>query len=170
MTQTGEPILARHTDVVRESECELRITRTFNAPAHLVFEAWSNPELLMRWWTPKSLGITFISCEADVRTGGTYRFVFGHPAFDQPMTFFGRYVEVTPPTRIVWTNEESEEGSVTTVTFTESDGTTLLVLSDRYPSREALDEAIASGSTGAYPEQFEELEALLATLGTGGTR
>ena len=163
-------MVARHTDVVRQSETELRITRTFNAPPHLVFEAWTKPELLMRWWAPKSLGITFISCEADVRTGGTYRFVFGHPAFDQPMAFFGRYVEVTPPSRIVWTNEESEQGSVTTVTLTEQNGTTLLVLSDRYPSSEALDEAIASGSTGAYPEQFEELDTVLATLDTGEVR
>ena len=153
-----------HTDVNRQSERELVITRIFDGPAELVFEAWSKPELLMRWWAPKSFGITFLSCEADVRTGGSYRFVFGHPASDQPMAFFGRYIEVTPPTRIVWTNEEGEEGSVTTVTFTEKDGKTHLVLSDRYPSRDALDAAIESGSQGAYPEQFEALDALLSAL------
>lgn len=149
----------------RRSECELVVTRSFDGPARLVFEAWTTPELLMRWWVPKSIGITFISCEADVRTGGTYRFVFGHPASDQPMAFFGRYLEVVPNARIVWTNEESEGGSVTTVTFEEKDGRTLLVLHDRYPSKAALDEAITSGSNGAWPEQFDALDALIAALG-----
>lgn len=164
-TKMTDPIPGQYrTDVNRQSERELVITRTFNGPAQLVFEAWTKPDLLMRWWAPKSFGITFLSCEADVRTGGSYRFVFGHPASDQPMAFFGRYIEVTPPTRIVWTNEEGEEGSVTTVTFTERDGKTHLVLSDRYPSRDALDAAIESGSQGAYPEQFEALDALLSAL------
>ncbi len=164
-TKMTDPIPGQNrTDVNRRSESELVITRTFDGPAQLVFEAWTRPELLMRWWAPKSFGITFLSCEADVRTGGSYRFVFGHPASDQPMAFFGRYIEVTPPTRIVWTNEEGEEGSVTTVTFTERDGKTHLVLSDRYPSKDALDAAIESGSQGAYPEQFEALDALLSAL------
>src|SRR5690606_36277096 len=118
------------TAVTRQSERELIITRTFHAPARLVFDAWSKPELLMRWWAPKSFGITFISCGADVRTGGNYRFTFGHPDFDQPMALFGRYLEVIPGEKIVWTNEEGEEGSVTTVTLTEKDGRTELVLSD----------------------------------------
>lgn len=155
----------RETEVTRRSDRELVITRTFDAPPHLVFKAWSTPELLMRWWAPKSFGISFLSCEADVRTGGTYRFVFGHPASEQPMAFHGRYIEVVPNSRIVWTNEEAEEGSVTTVTLREEDGGTLLVLSDLYPSREALDAAIESGSQGAYPEQFEALDVLLADLG-----
>ena len=154
------------TTTERSSDRELVVTRTFNGPARLVFRAWTTPELMMRWWAPKSFGITFVSCEADVRTGGTYRFVFGHPASDQPMAFFGRYLEVTPPTRIVWTNEEGEEGSVTTVTLTEKNGGTLLVLSDLYPSKEALDAAIESGSQGAYPEQFEALDTLLSALHT----
>lgn len=164
-TEGNDPGPAKNrTDVARQSERELVITRIFDGPVHLVFEAWTKPELLMRWWAPKSFGITFLSCEADVRTGGTYRFVFGHPASDQPMAFFGRYIEVIPPTRIVWTNEESDEGSVTTVTLTEKDGKTHLVLSDLFPSKEALDAAIESGSQGAYPEQFEELDTLLAAL------
>lgn len=149
----------------RRSERELVVTRTFDGPARIVFEAWTKPELLMRWWAPKSFGITFISCEADVRTGGSYRFVFGHPASDQPMAFFGRYLEVKPHTRLVWTNEESEGGAVTTVTFEEKDGKTLLVLHDLYPSKDALDEAIASGNVSGYGEQFEELDELLAALG-----
>ena len=154
------------TTVERKSEREIVVTRTFNGPAHIVFEAWTKPELLKRWWTPPSFGISFVSCDADVRTGGTYRFVFGHPDFEQPMAFFGRYIEVTPPSRIVWTNEESGEGPVSTVTFEEKDGKTLLVLSEVYPSKEALDDAIASGSTGTSgaPEQFELLDELLVTL------
>lgn len=152
------------TTVERKSERELVITRTLNGPARIVFEAWTKPELLKRWWTPKSLGISFLSCEADVRTGGTYRFVFGHPAFDQPMAFFGTYVEVTPYSRIVWTNEESPDGALSTVTFEETGGRTLLVLHELYPSKQALDDAIANGSPSAAPEQFEALDEVLATL------
>lgn len=154
------------TTVERESERALVVTRTFNGPAHIVFEAWTNPELLQRWWAPKSFGISFISCEADVRTGGTYRLVLSHPAFEQPMAFFGRYIEVTPHSRIVWTNEESADGPITTVTFEEKDGKTLLVLHELYPSKQALDDAIASGSTGTggAGEQFELLDELLLTL------
>lgn len=154
------------TTVERKSERELVVTRTFNAPAHIVYEAWTKPELLKRWWTPKSFGMTFASCEADVRTGGTYRFVFSHPDFPQPMAFFGRYIEVTPNSRIVWTNEESADAVVTTVTFEEKGNTTLLVLRELYTSKQALDDAISSGSsaTAAAPEQFEELDKLLVTL------
>ncbi len=156
---------AKPTRVERTTERELVVTRTFNGPARLVFEAWTTPELLKRWWAPKSYGISFLSCEADVRAGGAYRFVFGHPAAEQPMTFFGRYIEVTPPTRLVWTNEESGEGAITTVTFTEKDGVTTVVMHDLYPSKDALDAAIASGSTGGSAEQFAQLDALLVTLG-----
>jgi uncharacterized protein YndB with AHSA1/START domain len=151
------------THAERISDHELVATRSFNAPARLVFKAWTTPEMVMQWWTPKSFGITFLSCEIDARTGGSYRFVFSHPDFDQPMVFFGRYIEVIPPTRIVWTNEEEADGAVTTVTFDEKDGQTRVKVHDLYPSKEALDAAIASGSTGAWPEQFEELDALLTT-------
>jgi uncharacterized protein YndB with AHSA1/START domain len=154
------------TTVERQSEREMVVTRTFNGPAHIVFEAWTKPELLKRWWTPPSFGISFVSCEADVRTGGAYRFVFSHPDFEQPMAFFGRYIEVTPHSRIVWTNEEGEDGPVSTVTLEERDGKTLLVLTELYPSKQALDDAIASGSSGTSgaPEQFELLDELLVAL------
>ena len=155
------------TTVERTSDRELVTTRTLNAPARLVFEAWTRPDLIMRWWAPESFGITFLSCETDVRTGGSYRYVFGHPASEQPMAFFGRYIEVTPPSRLVWTNEEEADGAVTTVTFEELDGMTRVVVHDLYPSKEALDGAIASGGTGAWPEQFEALDGVLATLGGG---
>jgi len=154
------------TTIERKSDREIVVTRTFNGPARIVFEAWTNPELLKRWWAPKSYGLSFLSCEADVRAGGTYRFVFGHTASDQPMAFFGRYIEVTPHTRLVWTNDEGGDGgAVTTVTFEERGGETLVVMRDLYPSKEALDAAIASGSTGGMGETFEQLGELLVTLG-----
>src|SRR5499427_483281 len=155
------------TTAERKSERELVVTRTFNGPARIVFEAWTRPELLKRWWAPTSFGVAFISCEADVRTGGTYRFVFSHPASEQPMAFFGRYIEVTPRSRLVWTNDEGGEGgAVTTVTFEERGAETLVVMHDLYPSKEALDGAIASGSTGGgFSETFEQLDELLVTLG-----
>ncbi len=156
------------TTVERKSERELVVTRTFNGPAHIVFSAWTKPELLKRWWIPKSCGASFLSCDADVRTGGTYRFGFGHPSSEQPMAFFGKYVEVIPPSRLVWTNEEGGEGgAVTTVTFEERGGETLVVMRDLYPSKKALDDAIASGSTSGSGEQFEQLDELLVTLEAG---
>ena len=148
----------------RKSDTELVVTRTFNAPPRIVFEAWTKPELLLKWWAPKSFGVSFLSCEADVRAGGTYRFVFAHPASKEPMAFFGRYLEVSPHSRLVWTNDEGGEGgAVTTVTFDEKGGKTLLIMHDRYPSKEALDAAIASGSTNGG-ETFEQLDALLVGL------
>lgn len=152
------------TTVERKSDRELVITRTFNAPAHILFEAWTTPELIKRWWTPESFGMTFDSCEMDARTGGTYRFVFSHPGFEQPMAFFGRYVEVTPYSRIVWTNEESADGAVSTVTFEENGGKTIQVLHELYPSKQALDDALESGSPGAAGEQYALLDEVLATL------
>jgi len=160
--------MKNRTTVERKSERELVVTRTFNAPARVVFEAWTQPELLKRWWAPKSTGMTLLSCEADVRVGGRYRFEFGH-GDSQSMVFFGRYVEVTPHSRLVWTNEESDDGAVTTVTFEEQGGKTLLVLHERYPSKEALDGAIA-GMEGGMPEQFGQLDELLVTLGASGGR
>jgi len=159
--------MKNRTTSERKSERELVVTRLFDGPAHIVFEAWTRPDLLQRWWVPKSFGASFLSCEADVRTGGAYRFVFSHADFEQPVAFFGKYLEVTPNARLVWTNEESDEGAVTTVTFEETGGKTLIVMHDLYPSKEALDKAIASGSTsGTWEEQFEQLDELLVASGT----
>jgi uncharacterized protein YndB with AHSA1/START domain len=155
--------MKNRTTAERKSERELVVTRTFNGPARIVFEAWTRPELLKRWWAPKSTGVSLLSCEADVRVGGTYRFVFGHDA-SKPMAFFGRYIEVTPHSRLVWTNEESDQGAVTTVTFEEKGGKTLLVMHELYPSKEALDGALA-GMEGGMHETFEQLDELLVTLG-----
>ena len=150
------------TIVERKSERELVVTRTFNAPARIVFEAWTKPELMKLWWAPKSMGVPLVSCEMDVRAGGMYRLEFGRDAATSS-SFFGKYIEVTPPSRLVWTNDESEDAAVTTVTFEEKDGQTLLVLHELYPSKEALDEAIIGMDEG-MPEQFGQLDELLATL------
>ena len=150
------------TDAERTSDRELVVTRTFDAPARIVYEAWTRPELFQRWWAPKSHDVVIVSCELDVRVGGGYRLVM-RQGDSQPMAFFGRYLEVTPPSRLVWTNEESGEGgAITTVTFEEKGGKTRLVIHDLYASKEALDAAIASGSTCGMDETLAQLEALLA--------
>ena len=153
--------MKNQTTSERKSDRELVTTRTFDGPARFVFEAWTTPELFKRWWLPKSTGMSLLSCEMDVRVGGGYRLEFDL-GDSKSMAFFGRYLEVTPCSRLVWTNEESDDGAVTTVTFEEKDGRTLLVLQDLYPSKEALDEAVSSGSTGGFDEQFEQLDELLA--------
>ena len=158
----GSPAATNRTAVERKSDRELVVTRTFDAPARIVFEAWSKPELFQLWWIPKSVELTLLSCDMDVRTGGTYRLVFSHPASDQPMVFFGTYREAVPQKRIVWTNEESDEGAVTTVTFEEDAGKTRVTLHEIYPTTAALDDALA-GSAEGLPEQFAQLDALLAT-------
>jgi uncharacterized protein YndB with AHSA1/START domain len=160
------------TAAERTSEREVVVTRTFNAPARVIFDAWTKPELLKRWWTPKSYGMSFVSCEIDLRTGGAYRFVFSHPDFERPMAFFGRYLEVTPPSRLVWTNEEAgEDGQITTVTFEERGGQTLVVLHELYPSKEALDGAVASGATSGFSdEMFDQLDELLLSRGASAER
>ena len=155
---------ANDTIVDRTSERELVVSRTVNGPAHLVFEAWTKPELFERWWVPESFPISLLSCEMDARVGGGYRLVFGYEG--STMEFFGRYLEVTPPARLVWTNDEADGEQVTTVTFEETDGRTRLVMHDLYPSKEALDGAIASGSTSGMPEVLAQLDRLLVTLGT----
>ncbi len=150
------------TTVERKSDRELIVTRTINGPARIVFQAWTTPELLKQWWVPKSFGVTLVSCEADVRVGGQYRFVFAHGG--STMAFFGKYLEVTPNARLVWTNEEAPDGPVTTLTLEEKGGKTLVVLHDLYPSKEALDAAMASGEKSGMSETFDQLEALLVTL------
>jgi uncharacterized protein YndB with AHSA1/START domain len=161
-TTESEVAMKSQTTVERTSERELVVTRTINGPARLVFEAWTKPELFRQWWVPKSLGMSLLSCEMDVRVGGGYRLEFAHG--DAPMAFFGTYNEVTPQSRLVWTNEESDEGSVTTVTFVEQGDKTLLVMHELYPSKEALD-AAGTGAADAMGESFEQLDELLVTLG-----
>ena len=160
----GKPGSAKsRTTVERTSDREVIVTRTVNGPARLVFEAFTRAELFRRWWVPKSLGMTLLSCEIDARVGGRYRLVFDHSP--EPVAFFGTYVEVTPHSRLAWTNEEGGEGgAVTTVTFEEKAGATLVVLRERYPSKEALD-AAGTGATDAMSETFDQLDELLVALG-----
>ena len=152
--------MKNRTTVARKSDREQVVTRVFDCPARIVFDAWTRPELLMRWWAPKSTGVALVSCEADVRVGGSYRFEFAHGAAGGTMAFFGRYLEVTPPSRLVWTNEESDQAPVSTLTLEEKGGKTLLVLHEVYPSKEALDDALV-GMESCMPEQFEQLDELL---------
>jgi uncharacterized protein YndB with AHSA1/START domain len=159
----SEPTMQNRTMVERKSDREMVITRTFDAPARIVFEAWTKPELFMRWWAPKSMGVPLLSCEMDVRAGGKYRLEFGQDAANS-FAFFGKYIEVTPGSRLVWTNDEGEDGAVTTVTFEDKGGKTLLIFHELYPSKEALDEALV-GMEGGMPEQFEQLDELLGSLG-----
>jgi uncharacterized protein YndB with AHSA1/START domain len=161
MGQSSQPERTENpTTVARESERELSVTRTFDSPARAVFDAWTRPELFKLWWAPKSMGAALSGCEIDARTGGGYRITFGGGA--ESTTFFGRYLEVTRPARLVWTNEESEEAPVTTVTFEDHGERTLLVLSERYPSAEPLAEAVA-GMQAMAAEQFAQLDQLLAS-------
>lgn len=159
----SESAAKNRTTVEAKSDREIVVTRSFDAPARLVFEAWTTPELFQRWWIPKSAGLTLLSYEADIRVGGHYRLVFAHG--DGTMAFFGRYLEVTPCSRLVWTNEESGEGgAVTTVTFEDRGGRTHLVLHELYPSKQARDEGLASGAYDGMGETFDQLAEVLVTL------
>ncbi|MBI1359003.1 MAG: ATPase [Alphaproteobacteria bacterium] len=153
------------TLVERASDRELVVTRTFDAPVRIVFEAWTKADLFQRWWAPRSSGVPMLSCEMDVRVGGGYRVTFGRDP-SNAMSFFGKYLEVVPSSRLVWTNEESPDAAVTTVTFEDKGEKTLLVLRELYPTKEALDESY-TGMEGGTPEQFAQLDELLATLGAG---
>jgi uncharacterized protein YndB with AHSA1/START domain len=163
MVESSEPTGAKHpTSAERKSDREVVVRRIFDAPARLVFEAWTRPELFSQWWVPKSIGMALLSVDQDVRVGGGYRLVFDL-GDSKTMAFFGKYIEVAPPSRLSWTNEESDDGAVTTVMFEEKEGQTHLTFSELYPTKEALDRNI--GSTEGLPEQFAQLDALLPTLG-----
>lgn len=149
------------TKIERTSDTELVVTRTFDAPARIVFQAWTTPALFKRWWAPKSLGMNILSCEMDVRTGGGYRLTFGEDEASS-FSFFGKYLEVIPNARLVWTNEEGDEGALTTVTFEDRGEQCVLVYSDRYPTKAALE--AERGAEDGLPEQFKQLDALLAGM------
>lgn len=160
---SAQNLAQNRTAVERKSDRELVVTRTFDAPPHLVFRAWSQPDLFRRWWMPKSVtGVSLVSCDMDVQTGGQYRLEFGAGG-SETMAFYGKYLDVVPDQRIVWTNDEGEEGAVTTVTFEDRGGKTLLTFHELYPSKEALEEAMA-GSAAGLPEQFDQLEELLSSI------
>lgn len=152
------------TTAERLSDREMVVKRTFDGPARLVFQAWTTPELLKRWWAPKSSGMTLVTCDIDLRTGGRYRFEFSHPAREQPLAFFGQYLEVIPNAKIVWTNEESEDGAVSTLILEEKDGRTHLTIHDVYPTQAACEQAF-EGMEDGMPETFEQLDEMLVELG-----
>lgn len=155
--------MKNRTTVARKSDREMVVTRTFDAPARVVFDAWTTPELVKRWWAPKSMGMSLVTCEMDVRAGGKYRFVYSNG-----MAFHGRYLEVTPPSRLVWTNEEGgSDEQITTVTFEEKGGKTLLLMHDLYPSKEALD--ANGGFAEGMNEPFGQLDELLEMTAGGRT-
>jgi len=158
-----DPQASNRTSIERKGDRELVVTRTFDAPPSLVYKAWSQPELFQRWWMPKSLaGVSLVACDMDVRTGGKYRLEFAAGGSDT-MAFYGKYLEVVPNERIVWTNDEGEEGAVTTVTFEDQGGKTLLTFHEAYPSSEALEEAL-QGSAAGLPEQLDQLDELLSSI------
>lgn len=162
-TRTEGGLMSDNATVERTSERELVVSRTINGSARIVFEAWTDADLLMQWWAPKSFPITLLSCETDPRVGGRYRLVFGYEG--STMEFFGRYLEVSPPSRLVWTNDEGDDEPVTTVTFEEEGGKTLVIVHELYPSKEALDAALAEERAGllAMPESLAQLDGFLAT-------
>ena len=108
------------------------------------------------------MGMHLLSCDMDVRVGGQYRLEFAHG--EGPMAFFGTYREVIPHARLVWTNDESEDGPITTVTFEERGGRTHLVMHELYPSKAALD-AAGTGAADAMSETFAQLDDLIGTQG-----
>lgn len=163
--EAGVIVADRGTTVKRTSDRQVTVTRVFDAPPHIVFEAWSNPELFAQWWVPQSLGVTLRSCQMDVRTGGSYRLEFGNDA-ENTFAFFGKYTDVVPPSRIVWTNEEGENEAISTVTLEAQGDKTLLTFTEVHPSKEALDESL--GGMEGTPEQFAQLDAVLARLKARG--
>lgn len=163
-----DPVKNR-TTVERTSDREVVVTRSINGPARIVFEAFTRADLFRRWWVPRSMGMTLLSCEMDVRVGGKYRLEFDVGAAE-PAAFFGTYVDVQPCSRLAWTNEEGGEGGpVTTVTFEEQGGRTLVVLTESHPSKESLD-AAGTGAADAMSETFDQLDELLVELGESSAR
>ena len=162
-SEQGAAPVKNRTTVERRSDRELVVTRFFEAPPRIVWQAWTRADLFKRWWLPKSMGMALRSCEMDVRVGGGYRLEFEPDG----MAFFGTYIEVIPPSRLVWTNEEGgEAGPVTTVTFEERDGGTQLIVNELHPSKEALD-AAGTGAADATVETFGQLDDLLLTISEG---
>lgn len=150
-----------NTQVTRKSDYELAVTRTFDALVQTIFKAWTQTDHFKQWWVPQSSGAVLRSCEQDVRVGGRHRVEITHPKVSAPMAFYGTYLEVAPNSRLVWTNEENEAGAVTTVSFNEVNGGTRVSLEKRYPTAQALDQAL-QGMQDAMSETFDQLEALLA--------
>jgi uncharacterized protein YndB with AHSA1/START domain len=164
----SERVSRNETTVERTSDRELVVTRTFDAPAHVVFDAWTKPELLKRWWAPKSFGVSLFECEQDLRVGGAYRFAFGRDP-KNPEVFSGRYLGVDPPARLVLTQIYERMAhvgeAVVTADFAEIEGRTHLTLRQLFPSKEALEGALASGMERGMRITLDQLDELVASMG-----
>jgi uncharacterized protein YndB with AHSA1/START domain len=171
-TRGSEARAVNRTTVERTSDRELVISRTFEARARIVWDAWTRPELLKRWWAPRSLGVTLFSCEVDLRVGGRYRYVFGHTP-EHAMAFSGTFTEIVACARLVCTQlfepMASAGEAIVAATFEERDGRTRVVQRALYPSKQSLDGAIASGMEKGARATFEQLEELVAALGAASS-
>ena len=152
--------------VTLPSDLEIAMTRAFDAPRRLVFEAMTKPEHVSRWWGPH--GTSIVSCEMDLRPGGSWRFVLRGPD-GQDHPFKGVYREVVPPERVVSTFVYDVEGirdheAVETMTLDERDGKTLFQVTIRHKTKEARDGQLHSGMEGGAAQSYDRLAELLKTL------
>ena len=151
--------------VTTPSDQEICMTRLFDAPRHLVFAAMTQPQHVKRWWGRLGEGYSVPICEIDLRPGGAWRFVNRHAKGEA--AFHGEYREVTPPSRLVFTEifeEFPDSVSVVTAEFTEEDGKTRLTATVRYPSPEIRDMVLASGMSRGAGISYDRLEDLVAEL------
>jgi uncharacterized protein YndB with AHSA1/START domain len=147
------------------SDREIQMTRLFNAPRHLVFEAMSKPEHIRRWWGCLGDGYSVPVCEVDLRVGGRWRFVNRHPQGEA--AFHGVYREIAPPERVVFTEifeDFPDTESVVTSVLTEENGKTRLTVVSRYPSREIRDMVLQTGMERGAAISYDRLEDVIATL------
>jgi uncharacterized protein YndB with AHSA1/START domain len=159
------------TTLERTSDREIVITRSFRAPPRIVFEAFTKSEHVRKWWAPRSRGVELVACDADVSVGGAYRYVMRVRDLGD-MAFSGRYVELTPPSRLVYTQvfEPMKDAgeAVVTVTFDAEPGErTKMTSRERYPSKDALEAAIQSGMEGGMRESMDQLDVLVAAIFAG---
>ncbi len=156
---------AHRMSLERTSDTTLVITRTLRAPPAIVFEAWTNPDYVRRWWAPLSRGVTLTECDADLRPGGEYRYVLTRGK--ERFAFYGKYLEITPPSRLVYTQifEPFPDAEARiTVSFEADGGYTRLVSREVYPSKVALDGALHSGMEDGARETFQQLDELVASM------
>ena len=151
--------------VTTPSDCEIRLTRLFDAPRHLVFEAMTRPQHIKRWWGCLGEGYSVPVCEVDLRVGGAWRFVSRHPKGEA--VFYGEYREITPPSRLVFTEIYEpfpESVSVVTTEFTDEGGKTRMTATVRYPSLEVRDMVLGTGMAEGAGISYDRLEDLVAEL------
>jgi uncharacterized protein YndB with AHSA1/START domain len=151
--------------VTLPADDQILITREFDAPRHLVYRAWTTPDLVRRWWSGERGEVT--SAEIDLRVGGTWRYVMvAHGGFE--VAFHGEYREIVPDERIVCTEvyEGMPDGeALTTATFAEADGRTTLTMLVEHTSKEDRDAHIDSGMEGGMQEAMDRLEQVAVSLG-----